>query len=250
MSTAKNCISILNIFLEQRSLLNIYDIVRLTGLSRGVVYRMISILQENKYIIHSNKKGKYIPGPKFIEFSNLLKDLLDIKDIVLPFVKNLRDLVDESIYTDILDYDKSVVIASVEGKKQLRVVPDIYRERPLYCSASGKIYLANMSRKEQESYISENKKFIHYTPNTITNYAELRKQLIEIKQEGIAYDREELTPGIFAIACPLKDYSKNVTASIGIIMPSIRATPERVSEVAPLIKNTAGEISKLLGYHV
>jgi DNA-binding IclR family transcriptional regulator len=250
MSTAKNILSILNTFLDHRTQLSISDVVRITGQSRGIVYRMISILEEEEYISRINKRGKYLPGPKFLEFANLLRDLLDIKDLILPFLKKLRDHVDESVYSDVLKDGKSVVNNALEGKQQLRIVPDLYMERPFHCSASGKIYLANMTETEQGRYLSRNKELHSYTSNTITNHSKLRKQLIEIKQEGIAFDREELTPGIIAIACPIKNHVGSVLACIGIIMPAVRATRGRVSELVPLVKNTASEISKIFGYSV
>jgi DNA-binding IclR family transcriptional regulator len=249
MSTVKNIISILNTFLDHRTQLSISDIVRITGLSRGIVYRMISVLEEEEYV-SNNKRGKYIPGPKFLEFANILRELLDIKDLILPFLKKLRDQVDESVYSDVLEDGKSVVNNALEGKQQLRIVPDLLMERPFHCSASGKMFLANMTETEQERYLSKNKKLHSYTSNTITSHSNLRKQLIEIKQENIAFDREELTPGIFAIACPVKNHSGSVLACIGIIMPAVRATRERVSDLVPLVKNTASEISKIFGYSV
>ena len=63
----------------------------------------------------------------------------------------------------------------------------------------GKIFLADLTEKELETYF-KNKSMKRCTPNTITDINTIRTHLINIRQEGIAFDDEEWGLGIRSVA--------------------------------------------------
>ena len=88
-----------------------------------------------------------------------------------------------------------------------------------------------------------------FTPNTVTDIDELRKQLISIRKEGIAFDDEEYYQGVRGLGVTIRNGEGNVIGSIGVLGPSVRMTRARLREYGPIIKNCARNISRELGYN-
>ena len=77
---------------------------------------------------------------------------------------------------------------------------------PLHCTANGKAALALLPDDTVNAFL--HRKLPALTRNTLTTASALKKEIAKIRAAGIAYDREEHTVGISAIAqlSPLLDY--------------------------------------------
>ena len=114
--------------------------------------------------------------------------------------------------------------------------------------AAGKVQFAYMTEEELENYLPKEMK--RFTPNTITDPDELKKQLRQIAEQGYAIDNEELDVGVRCVGAPIRDYTRRIIGAVSISGPSMRFTEDRVEkELIPLVKKAADEISTKLGYH-
>lgn len=64
-------------------------------------------------------------------------------------------------------------------------------------------------------------KLTRFTPATIVSWSALEKELEGVRQTGVAVDREELTPGISAVAVLLKGPTGDL-AAISVPVPTQR----------------------------
>jgi DNA-binding IclR family transcriptional regulator len=118
---------------------------------------------------------------------------------------------------------------------------------PLHCTGVGKAILAHLPEQELERFLSSNS-LDSYTPNTITDPDELKRHLIAVRQEGVAFDEEEKELGVSNVAAVIKDSDGNVVATVGILGPTTRLTRQKIRECVPIIKSHALKISRALGY--
>ena len=109
------------------------------------------------------------------------------------------------------------------------------------------IQLAFLPNHEIEKIIQK-EQLIPLGPNTITNPVRLKGHLAEIREKGYAISFEERVLGSTSIAAPILDYKSNAIASISISGPINRFTKEKIPKFVSLIKESAEEISKRLGY--
>ncbi len=63
--------------------------------------------------------------------------------------------------------------------------------------------------------------FSRSTRNTITSVKELLAELADVERQGFAYDEEEQTEGVCAIAVPFRDVT-GTTCSLSVVVPSPR----------------------------
>ncbi|MGD9118772.1 MAG: IclR family transcriptional regulator C-terminal domain-containing protein, partial [Dehalococcoidia bacterium] len=75
------------------------------------------------------------------------------------------------------------------------------------------------------------------------------KQLVQIRQDGVAFEDEEHELGIKTVSAPVMDWENNVAAAISVVGPSIRMTREKMLKIAPIVKTYALKISRAMGYN-
>jgi DNA-binding IclR family transcriptional regulator len=113
---------------------------------------------------------------------------------------------------------------------------------PLHATAAGKILLANMD-DDQLNRCLEDLELRKHTSNTVVDLDELRSELEQIREEGIAYNNQEFSQGISAIAVPIEAPNEPLT-TIAAVAPSRRVDEEefrvevtnRLNKVANLVE--------------
>jgi DNA-binding IclR family transcriptional regulator len=107
--------------------------------------------------------------------------------------------------------------------------------------------MAYMNEKEQEQYLSEND-LPYRTPNTMTDYNQLKKELSSIRRDGYSVDDEENELGVRCIAAPVRDHNGIVIAVVSISGPSTRMTIPKIRQLEPMLKECVSDITRAIGY--
>jgi DNA-binding IclR family transcriptional regulator len=115
--------------------------------------------------------------------------------------------------------DHLVFVDQVIGPQRLRTVSAVGESFPLYCTANGKAYLAQLERPVIEKLIGRSCE--KRTPKTLTRIDDLLKDLETVRKTGVAYDREEHTLGICAAGVALRDTLGNYVA-VSVPVPTQR----------------------------
>ena len=124
-----------------------------------------------------------------------------------------------------------------------------WHQMPLHCTCLGKVLLANLNNEELKKYF-KSKPFEKYTPNTIVDINDIKKNLSIVKREGIALDIEERNLGMSGIAAGVRNAEGETVGAIYVIGASIRLTQTVLKLITPSIKCCALKISRELGYRV
>ena len=85
-----------------------------------------------------------------------------------------------------------------------------------------------------------------YTPATITSPAALRRHLVLVRQNDVAYDLQEFASGACCIAAPIRDGRNGLVATLGISVPARRFEAEQ-KQLVKVIRDLAAEASAELG---
>jgi IclR family pca regulon transcriptional regulator len=119
---------------------------------------------------------------------------------------------------------------------------------PAYCTAMGKLLLANLPEADERELIAS-MKLTKSGPNAITSKKALRDELAEVLDANFAVDDEELAKGLYSIAAPVRDEARDVVAAVDIAVPSsMISIGELVDALGPHLVSTADRISARLGY--
>jgi IclR family transcriptional regulator, KDG regulon repressor len=247
MKTVKKALDILEVFLNGGKEVSISELAEITGQNVSTIHGILQELLRAGYITQKIKRGKYSLGLKFLSFSGTINKIMSIEDIINPFAVELNKKINETVHIAIMSGHSGVNISFINSSHKLRVVTTEKMGTPLYCTGTGKIFLAGMSDSELNKYL-KTEKLIAYTPKTTIDRDKLKKQIQAIRLEGSAVDDEEFEIGVRNVAAPVRDFSGKVVASIGVLAPSLRLTKARIKEVTPVLKECAENVSKALGY--
>jgi IclR family pca regulon transcriptional regulator len=87
------------------------------------------------------------------------------------------------------------------------------------------------------------------TPRTVTDPAELRLALAQVREQGWSIVAGELEDGLLSASAPVRDRSGRVVAALASSTSTGRSDPATLAaEVVPMLVETAGAISAELGY--
>lgn len=246
MKVVQRALSILDLFLGEANELSLDEMVEASGINKPTVRRMVNTLKECGYLRQTGKRGKYFLGIKFMDFTGASKTSSILIPLAHPRLIRLREQVDESVQMAVWDGMKVFLPQAYLAPHPLKVVPIEGIRLPMHATSLGKALVASWPEADLPRYFSN--KLERYTPNTITSFDELRKHLVSIKAEGVAYDDEECYVGVRGVAAVLKNGEGNVVGAVSTFGPSQRLTREKMIEQSPLVRECALSISRELGY--
>ena len=136
-----------------------------------------------------------------------------------PFLERLSEELHETVDLSTVGKDHLVFIDQVIGPQRLRPVSADGETFPLYCTANGKAYLAQLSDAGVEALIGRS--YESRTPKTLTRFDALLTDLKAARRAGVAFDREEHTLGVCAAGVAMQDPLGNAVA-ISVPVPTPR----------------------------
>lgn len=247
-SSVVKVLQILDVFSQLEKPIGVSELANLTNLNVSTVSRIAQVLANHGYLRNEGKRGRYSVGLKFLKFNNVLQNTLQIKDVALPYMEKLQVISGESVNLVVLDKDEAVYINHLESNQMLRTFTALGSRVPLYCTGVGKIFLAYMNEDDAQLHLK--RPFVKYTKNTITQYSVLKKELIKIKQEGVALDNGEMDIDVRCVSAPIFGADGSVIASVSVSGSQSRLPADRIEELKPLVIRYAFDISKAMGYDI
>ncbi|MEW6661549.1 MAG: IclR family transcriptional regulator [Bacillota bacterium] len=226
--------------------LGVRELGSLVGLPKSTTYGLLITLTKRGYLVQNPENGKYKLGLKLFELGNRFIDGLDVRQEALPFLKQLNESFQETVHLVTLDADEVVYIDKVEGPRSIRMSSRVGQRNPLYCTAVGKVLMANMPESLVLNII--NKGLKEYTPFTITDPHKLLAHLKTVRQQGYALDDQELEIGLRCVAAPIMDHLGNAVLALSVSAPVDRLGEAKLQEVINSLKNVAAIISTRLGH--
>lgn len=227
--------------------LGITELSQKVLLHKSTVHRILKTLMVRGYVQKDIESGRYKLGVKFVEISSLYLNNIELKTEAHSFLRELVNILNQTVHLAILDNGEVVYIDKIEKVNSIRLYSSIGKRVPAYCTALGKVLLSQFEDDEIVKILKQ-KELKKYTSNTITNMDVLLKQIEQVKVNGYAIDNEEFQEGIRCISAPVYDYRDKMIAAISASAPKHIFTPEKDSEIALYVKETAKRISRHLGY--
>ena len=207
------------------------------------------LLQElvgREYLQYDLERRVYSPGLKLIQLSASCINNTDMSQEIWQGIKGLSEEFGETTHAGILDGRHIIYISKCEGKKDVSIVPTIGYRIPAHATAIGKVLLADLSPEELGVRL-QNAVLEKYTEQTITNYAQLMEELCQVRQNGYAFDNQEIIVGGICLAAPVYDKHRKVIAAVSLTMPTLQAEEPLFQKALVRVKEVANYISMRIG---
>lgn len=219
-----------------------------TGLPKPTVHRMLQQL-EGAGLLHREGDGRhYGTGARLRRLAEnlLLNDTLHgARHAVL---RQLVDDIGESCNITALSGGEVIYLDRVETPAPLRFYLHPGSRVPVHCSASGKVFLAQMSPAQRRRLLAA-APLQPYTPSTLTDVEQLDQQLQQVRRDGYALDREEFLPGLVCVAVRVPPAAGGARAlsnlCVALQAPVMRMNIDRALQCLPALQRAAQALSRV-----
>jgi IclR family KDG regulon transcriptional repressor len=247
IKSLQRAINILDLFDEQMVDLGITEIAEILGLHKSTAAGLVYTLEHNGYLDQDPETRKYHLGFKLVERASTLLDQIDVRQVALPYLQELRAWCGESVNLAVLDGGEIVYIERLTTTQSLGMRAKVGYRAPVHCTALGKAILSGISLKEVEELIAQ-RNLLAATPHTITDSAQLLQELDRVRGQGFAVDNEENEIGVRCVAAPIFDHSRRPAAAVSVSSPVLRFPLSEVPRYGQKVMEAANLISARLGF--
>jgi DNA-binding IclR family transcriptional regulator len=232
--------AILRVLEDQPSGLSLGQIAQRVDLARSTVQRIVAALEVEKLVIAASPNGRVRLGPTILRLAASVRT--DFVSLAHSFLVKLSNELRETVDLAVVKRDHLVFVDQVTGSQRLRTVSAVGEAFPLYCTANGKAYLAQLERPMIERLIGRS--YEKRTPKTLTRLDDLMKDLDAVRKTGVAFDCEEHSLGICAAGVALRDALGNYVA-VSVPVPTHRFR-EQQDEIAERLLATKRALADCL----
>ncbi|MCX7760437.1 MAG: IclR family transcriptional regulator [Hydrogenothermaceae bacterium] len=198
--------------LKEHDYLGVTDLSNILGLNKNNVFRLLATLEVKGLIEQDEETGSYKLGTKtlFLEYAYIKN--LPILNVAKPFIKNLRNQTNESVYLSILHDNDIVYIYEKQSKHSVLVKSRVAKRFPALGTAAGRAIL----RAKRDN-----------------------GEIFECDVEGAEREVSE-------IATVIRDESDHPVAALSIVAPISRLNKDNCEGLLKYyLLNTAKEISNI-----
>lgn len=232
--------------------LGLTALLELTEIPKTTLIRHLDALCNAGFIVRlPNQLGYTATSRSLVLGLKVLRSTVFI-NAAHSVLRKLVQAINESCNLTILFQDTVHYLAREEinlpWSLQLHVRPNA--TVPLHCTASGKLFLANLPLIQQKAYLNS-LDLKAYTSETITDLSALKKELEITKQRGFGIDNEEFVTGMVAIAVPIYSTEDNETVIAAIACHSVaaRTNLEQLLAHKNVMEKAAKKIGSLLSHN-
>ena len=221
------------------------DIADALGIPRSSLTHLLRNLVSRGYVAYSAETKAYRLGSAFaalVQQGGAADDLLHRAG---PVLEEITARTGESSALNRLKNMQAEVVATATSPQRLVSHMRLGDMAPLYATSGGKVILAYLPQPQQEEYM-QTVRFEPITPITISTVDELRRQLLTVRREGIAYSFDEYTPGIVGVAVPILLESGYPIASLNIAMPTVRYSAKVRDATAEILEAAALKLGHVM----
>jgi len=227
--------------------LSLQDLAEITAWPKPTLHRMLQQLEAAGLLQREADGRRHATGARLrrLAESVLMHDTLHgARHRVL---RALVDEIGESCNLTALASGEVVYLDRVETAAPLRFYLHPGSRVPVHCSASGKLFLAQMPPAQRARLLGAGP-LERCTDKTLTDPQALQAELDAVRRQGHATDREEFLPGLVCVAVPVPAPVKGGRSSLCVALqaPAMRLPLDRALDHLPALHRAAKALARLL----
>ncbi len=223
---------------------SLQSLVEDTGLPKPTLHRMLQQLESASILQRHGDGRHYSTG---VRLRRLAENLLlnntyhGARHVVL---RHLVEEVGESCNITALNGSEVVYLDRVETAAPLRFYLHPGSRVPAHCSASGKLFLAQMTPAQRRRLLAH-APLTQYTPKTVTDLDQIEQELKNVRRDGFALDNEEFLPGLLCAAVLVPAPGARSNLCVAVQAPIMRLTPDKALQMLPALQRAAVALSNI-----
>lgn len=206
--------------------------------------RLLTRLVDEGYLVRrEGERRTYAPSLRIVALAAQVVERSELARAARPFVERLHGETGVAAHLMAPSYRSALCLAHCASAGDVR--PQLRELVPAHCTASGKVLLAHRG-PWRRSVLGE--PLHRHTDRTLTEPDALEQELGRVRDRGCAIEDGEYQEGVRAVATPVRDEQAEVVAALGVAGVADELAPERLLPLANVVRETAFELSRALGF--
>ncbi|MCF8038717.1 MAG: IclR family transcriptional regulator [Desulfohalobiaceae bacterium] len=222
-------------------------LVDLSGYKKTTAARLAATLKATRMIDQDPASKMFFLTLKALKIGSRALHNLDVRRLGRPLIERFAAEQKVSILVSVLDENEVIYIDKIIASEAFRISMRIGQRSPVYCSASGKAFLAFLEARDREKILNT-VTLEPMTKNTITSINELEKELELTRKRGFALDRMEMFDGVCSVAAVIVGPDQKVQAAISAPRMEKATSQDELYGLGEKLTGLAGEISRLISW--
>ena len=244
-STVEKALRVLELLSTYSAPVRLAELSRELGMNKSTTYRMLEKMGQLGYVRQDEVNGRYMMTTRMWEVGVRAFQRLDIRALGRPYLQQIERKVHETAVLAILDGHDVVIVEKCESSQAVQTLSPLGSRTPLHCSSLGKAFLMT----DPEGFTKWVKRPLQsFTEHTITTIRDLRKEIMQARQEHVAVACNEYSEGVSGVSAPVLGVDAKPLAVIGVTLPSIRAESSHLEQAKIVVREKAAEFSRSMGY--
>jgi DNA-binding IclR family transcriptional regulator len=239
-NAAGRLLAVLDAFGPQQRALSLSEIARRAGLSLSTAHRLVCELARWG-ALERGPNGRYSIGLRLLELAALCPRGLGLREAAFPYLDELHHRTRGNVHLGVRDDMEVVYVETITACATHPTNGRMGDRWPMHATGTGLVLLAYGGRELQEQALRG--PLERFTPLTVIDGTELRRELAQIRQVGYAVARGRITLPDLVVAVPVYDQFGGVAAAISVVVEADRAKP---LALANLLTVASGAITRQL----
>lgn len=217
--SVSHAIQLMRFLADAPGTLTLSFLARKVGLSKPAVYNLLNSLVAED-LVRRDPAGGYRLAWGTYELGSTVAEAQEIARAARNSMQRLAASVPGAALLSVADRDRVLYVDREQDDPAFFTVAGVGHRSPLHATASGKVLLAFLERRDRDRILSM--PLAASTTTTVTDRAALEVELIGIRDKGYASCWGEHEPRLSSLAVPVFDKSKRLRASIAVALSTER----------------------------
>jgi DNA-binding IclR family transcriptional regulator len=235
------CFAILEYFSRSTEPMGISDISGHLELNKSTVFNILHTLMELK-VLECQPDGKFVLGTRFFMLGSMAGKRSALIQTVHPYLQAINERTKLSAFLGLRSDVHAILVDKVDSAYGIKVSSEVGMRMPALAGAGIKAMLSQLPDNAIDEILARSE-LKRYTPYSVIDKAIYRAEILEVRRQGIAYDREEYIEGMVALAIPVETSSRNLQASVWAVGLTHHVPSASMTEFAQLLKGISQEIN-------
>jgi DNA-binding IclR family transcriptional regulator len=244
--TADLTLRLLEYLAEQPGQRGVTEIAQHFATSKATIFRHLRTLANRQFVRQDPMTQRYEASIRLFQLGELLRERFDILGAARGEMNRLRDETGQAVTITTLTESQVIVLELVQGRTVVEFGVRRGTQMGLHCSSHGKIALAFGPASVLERCLKG--PLTAFSPDTVTDPAQLQKQIAQVRKQGWATAANEVLFGVNALAAPVFDHRGAYAGAIAIVGSTQYIGAKPKPQQLALVQEAAQRISRTLGH--
>jgi DNA-binding IclR family transcriptional regulator len=235
------CFAILDLLAQSKEPMGISELSGKLDLNKSTVFHIVHTLTDLS-VLETQRDGKFMFGTRFYILGNMAGKRSRLIQTAHPYLETINEKTKLSAFLGLRSDRQAILIDKVDSAYGIKLSSEIGMQMPILAGAGIKAMLSQLS-DEQIDVILTRTDLKRYTPYSIVDKAAYKQEILEVRRQGIAYDREEYIEGMVAYAIPIKSNGRDLQAAIWAVGLTRQVPDSFIVELAQLLRGISEEIN-------